>query len=388
MIRLQAKISFSLSVLCLVTLHISSQTLTQSWLSDPTKSFGQQPSTTITITLIGTNPVFYTYATDTTVTPQSTGDGDQILNQVNGHVVAKAAAAAAPDPCDAPLAAVNADLNKLTRPGNAPPVSISVQKTITEWQTSVAGDFATLEATSCIGAGEESSKVAIEKFHSELFPSSGVTNSVAIVQAVDCMNYTVTFREYFNGQATGQSVVSTFSTACDQLTLSVGTILTALPSPTYASVTNPVNTQQQVLSIQNTGSLRPTIVGLLNYNLPWTSTTSGKLSWFRWSGLAVSTGPVFQNAQSNASVFGWYLGGSLSFYKRLYITAGEHWGQFPGTPYGLSEGSVIPPNYGNLNPQLRYSGRFALGITFQTTSFSKVGQQSATASGVAAIPSK
>ena len=183
-------------------------------------------------------------------------------------------------------------------------------------------------------------------------------------------------------------MISTFSTACNQLTLSAGVILTELPSPTYSSVKNPANTTQQILSIQNTGSMRPTITGLMNYNLPSISRLSGSSSWLRWSGVSLSTGPVFQNAQSNSSVFGWYLGGSISLYKRLFITGGEHWGRFPGAPSGLSNGSVIPTNYGQLNPTLRYSGRFALGITFQTTSFGGVGKQSANKTGVTATPQK
>ncbi|NYF89924.1 hypothetical protein HDF08_001991 [Edaphobacter lichenicola] len=48
-----------------------------------------------------------------------------------------------------------------------------------------------------------------------------------------------------------------------------------------------------------------------------------------------------------------------------------HMGEFADYPPGFHNGSVIPPNFGQLTPVTRWSARFAGGITFQTNSFVK-----------------
>jgi hypothetical protein len=102
--------------------------------------------------------------------------------------------------------------------------------------------------------------------------------------------------------------------------------------------------------------------------MPW-HCTKAVLDPFR---LGFSTGPVFQNAQSGGSSFGWLVGSSVSVYKYVYITAGAHWGNFPDTPFGFQANQVIPPNFGTLTPNFRQTVRFALGITLKTTDISKV----------------
>ena len=377
------------------------QDVTLSWQSDTTRDFGQQPSGTITINLKGTNPFFYTYGTDIRAVGIGQDDATTAMGAIFAAQTPKVAGAAAPvpDPCaiDAAkiLPIISGPTAKLTLPGT-PPKSIAYSTTAAEWNANIGGPagilgspgpYSQLNSDKCTTDQGAAAKEKIEKSYADLFPSHDVPTFVTTIQAKDCTKYTVAFREFYNGSDTGQTATATFTTSCEQLTLSAGTILTELPSPTYSSVTDPANTQQQRLSVQNTGGLRPTIVGLMNYNI-WSGhfwTHHNKIYDLPWAGLAVSTGPVFQNAQSNASVFGWYLGGSVSVHKRLFVTFGEHWGQVPGTPYGLAQGTVIPANYGQLNPQLHYSGRFALGITFQTTSFSGIGQKSA-APSVAAQP--
>ena len=253
--------------LCISTASLG-QNLTLSWQSDATKDFGQQSSGTITINLIGTNPLFYTYATDIIAANAGQDDAAKVIN-ANQHAAAFKAAAA-PDPCVADAAAVETAIKtKLTRPGT-PPKSIPYAQSVNEWNTNVAGLYATIDAETCNSDQGKTAKAAVETAHANLFPSNGVPTFVATIQAVDCKKYTVTFREFYLGQASSAQATATFTTPCDQLTLSAGTILTELPSPTYSSVTDPANTQQQRLSIQNTGGLRPTIVGPMNYNI-WSS---------------------------------------------------------------------------------------------------------------------
>jgi hypothetical protein len=153
--------------------------LTQSWLSDSTKDFGQQPSTTITVSLISTNPFYYTYATDISAKLQSESDADTVLNAI----AAGKAPAALVGSCASELTAVQTAIDGMTKPitklGSAP-TSISVQTSISEWMKDVDGPYEKLhEDNTCSNGIEATQKAKVEAAHSDLFPSSGVTSSVA-----------------------------------------------------------------------------------------------------------------------------------------------------------------------------------------------------------------
>ena len=152
----------------------------------------------------------------------------------------------------------------------------------------------------------------------------------------------------------------------DILTLSVGVMGTTLPYRTYVSQSVPNGSSTQtVLAVNGNSGWTPQGLALLNYKL-------GVLDKGPQPGLAISTGPAFKfGGTPGVSSFGWFAGISVSFWRRLFITPGMHLGQFANFPPGFSNGSVIPANFGQLTPTTRWSGHFAIGITFQTNAFVK-----------------
>jgi hypothetical protein len=161
----------------------------------------------------------------------------------------------------------------------------------------------------------------------------------------------------------------------DVLTLSVGTLLTTLPYRTYDHQSVPTaNGVQDQLVVNGSGSLTPIGVALLNYKL-WTWDHDPQI------GLSISTGPAIKLGGSvQASSLGWFAGPSISIWRRFFISPGMQIGQFADFPRGFQNGSVIPPNFGNLTPVTRWTTRFAIGLTFQTNSFVKSDQSTPTTS--------
>ena len=120
---------------------------------------------------------------------------------------------------------------------------------------------------------------------------------------------------------------------------------------------------QNVLVVNGKSGWTPQGLALLNY----------KLYVFDWGpqpGFAISTGPAFKfGGTPGVSNFGWFAGVSVSIWRRLFITPGMQLGQFADFPAGFTNGSVIPAGFGQLTPLTRWTGHFAIGITFQTNSF-------------------
>jgi hypothetical protein len=159
----------------------------------------------------------------------------------------------------------------------------------------------------------------------------------------------------------------------DVLTLSVGVMGTTLASRTYISQSVPNGaTTQNVLSVNGASGWTPQGLALLNYKIH-------VIEQGPQLGFAFSTGPAFKfGGTPNVSNFGWFAGISVSLWRRVFITPGVHLGQFADFPPGFATGSVIPANFGTLTPVARWSGHFAIGITFQTNAFVKSSSQAAT----------
>ena len=120
--------------------------------------------------------------------------------------------------------------------------------------------------------------------------------------------------------------------------------------------------------------MRPALVALFNYHDP-----------FSWPlnrpnfGLALSAGPVIDvaNGQADTTRFGVFVGGSVHLWQRLFVTAGVHFGEFSDFPQGFQKpGDPIPSNAGTPTGVNRWTGRFALGITFQGKDLSGLVQKS------------
>jgi hypothetical protein len=154
----------------------------------------------------------------------------------------------------------------------------------------------------------------------------------------------------------------------DILTLSVGPLITTLPYRTYnqQQVPNGAGGTQNELVISGTTNVNVLGAALLNYHLPSIPGVPA------WTGLAFSIGPVYTlgNAPS-VSKLGLFVGGSVHLYRSLFLTPGIHIGEFADFPAGFHQGSVIPSGFGNLTPVTRNTARFAIGITFKTTSLKK-----------------
>ncbi|HJZ69939.1 MAG TPA: hypothetical protein VKF81_17565, partial [Blastocatellia bacterium] len=177
--------------------------------------------------------------------------------------------------------------------------------------------------------------------------------------------YDVIVKEYLNGQQTTAEPKTFHLDACRRILVSsAGFLLTQLQARTYVSRTvpdpsDPTKTQN-VLGVDGGGRMRPALTALLNYNLPWQP--------WRNAGLAISAGPVFDisNGKADTSRFGFFGGGSLHLWNRLFLTPGVHVGEFADFPQGFSKpGQVIPDKTGTPNPVKRYTARFAIGITFK-----------------------
>lgn len=369
-------------------------TLNQDWTktdaAEKSKDFGEIDPGSYTYKLIGVNSFYYTYTTAITEQDISQSAFNMILPFIKG---AAGFQAAGPGPltCDDKAKLVFKDIDAMTKKfkldapdakGQYP--SVSYAATQAEWNVSIDthyNDFTT-DTTCQTGATADQYK-KLKEAHDRLFPGTVIPTVTASIPVKACKTYTVAVSEFHEGVSTAESRSAKFSATCDILTFSAGPMFTKIQNPTYNSRPNP-NGAGQVLSVENGGLFRPTVAALFNYNWP----AFAKTGIFEPLRLGISTGPVFQTSQNSASAFGWFAGGSVSVYKYLVLSAGEHFGQFAGPPYGLSNGQPIPPNYGNLTPTLRYTARFAFGITFRTRDISKVFSGGTQTPSVSAKPSK
>ena len=187
------------------------------------------------------------------------------------------------------------------------------------------------------------------------------------------VDYKVTVEEiYINEKGETFPVIDgkrefSFSPISHVLSLSAGTLLTTLAQQSYLSRRDPVS-GKNIVSVDGAGLARPIGVALLNYQIP-------QARWMKndQMGVSLASGLTFElgSTKSDSSRVGWFGGVSLDFYHRLFITPGIHFGEFADFPVGLGKGSAIPDNFGELNPVKRWTGRFAISITYRTASFGK-----------------
>ena len=179
--------------------------------------------------------------------------------------------------------------------------------------------------------------------------------------------YDVVIKEYSGGQQTTAEAKTFHLNACRKILVSsAGFLLTQLQARSYTSRTAPDDNDptktQNVLGVDGGGRPWTALMALLNYNLPWQP--------WRNVGFAISAGPVFDitGGKADTSRFGFFGGGSLHLWNRLFLTPGVHVGEFADFPQGFGKpGQLIPANTGTPTPVKRYTARFALGITFKVS---------------------
>lgn len=367
--------------MALLTSEAWPQDLVQNW-SNKKQDFGTQDVGSVKLVVQGTNTFYYFYSILTTSTSNEPSAFDALLPFITTLVRSGRPG------CVANVEDTLTAIDSMAKPerDNKTQVfsSIPVADTILEWKTKVERSYS-LAYRNCTPAQQNQPEfIKVKTARNLLFPADGVPSVTVNIKAQPCKNYTVTITELFSGQQTAAApLVATFNTTCDRVTFSGGPLFTEIGNPTYASRPSPTQAGQ-FLSVENTGRFRATLTGLVNLNMPWHR--SGFLDPFR---LGVSTGPVFQNSQSGTSSFGWFVGGSTSIFKYAYLSAGEHWGSFPDTPFGFTKGASIPANFGQLTPVDRHTWRFAFAVTFRVADLSKVfSGGNATPSGSAAPTSK
>ena len=226
---------------------------------------------------------------------------------------------------------------------------------------------------------------------SEIIAKTGGPHSatININLAGNAKNHvTVHVTELYNGVPTNaKDPAATCDVSTPVLTLSGGLLISTIGGRNYLSVQTPGtlasgSTPQNILAVQDAKNLQPTGVYLLNYDLPW--------GWSDAYGFTLSAGPTFRlSGPTNTSNFGFFMGGSVHLWKRLFFSFGEQLGEFADFPIGFAPGSVIPANFGALTPINRWTLKPAFGISYQTTRFatsSAAAQNNANAAAPTATP--
>jgi hypothetical protein len=157
------------------------------------------------------------------------------------------------------------------------------------------------------------------------------------------------------------------------LRLSAGVLFSQVQDRSYVARTVPTATgTANILGVNGDSKLTPYLVGLLNYQVPYAHWKKG--------GFWLSSGPTLRitNTGGNTSAFGFFGGVSASLWNRIFLTPGIHFGQYAGTPAGLTIGQTIPANFGQLQAVNRWTARFAFGITFKTLSLGALTKSSST----------
>ena len=180
-------------------------------------------------------------------------------------------------------------------------------------------------------------------------------------------------------QTTAPTLSVKFSPATDQLTLSAGALLSEIQNRAYTSQAAPTSTgtTQNVLTVSGISKFSLLATALLNYQIP----SFWKIPFGNDDiGLAVSSGPVLRlGSQSNASSFGFFVGGGLHLYHRFYISPGVHIGQFADFPSGFSKpGQPVPSGLSTPTAVNRTTVRFAFAITYRVKDFSALGLKTST----------
>jgi hypothetical protein len=201
------------------------------------------------------------------------------------------------------------------------------------------------------------------------------TVDIPVVLEAD-YNYDFKFEEIWKGQVTQGGVIKASCGENDLFSLSLGPVVSTLPSRTYSHQKAPVpagsSTTQDILSVGNKRSITLLGAALLNYHLP-------RMSWLpKEMGLALSAGPVYTlGGTPGVSALGLFIGPTVHFNRSIFITPGFHIGQFADFPEGFRPGDVIPNQFGDLHPVSRTTAHFAIALTYRTASFKKSGGKGA-----------
>jgi hypothetical protein len=187
-------------------------------------------------------------------------------------------------------------------------------------------------------------------------------------------NYDFKFVEVWKGLPTQGGTIKSECGENDLFSLSLGPVISTLPSRTYSHQKAPVpagsSTTQDILSVGNNRNINVLGVALLNYHLP-------RMSWLpREMGVALSAGPVYTlGSTPGVSALGLFLGPTIHVNRSIFLTPGLHIGQFADFPEGFVPGSIIPDQFGDLHPVTRTTAHFAFGLTYRTASFKKAGAE-------------
>lgn len=180
-------------------------------------------------------------------------------------------------------------------------------------------------------------------------------------------NGTITISQYKDGVATGEFAY-VYVEHQSPLTLSLGALLSGVQDRTYVARLLPSGST--VLGVP--GATSPTLEGvaLLNYDVPSLDSDAGRF------GFAVSSGPTFNfgGSPQGTSALGYFAGGSIYLWHRLFLSVGGHVADFADFPGGFGEGATIPSGAGSLQPTSRWTVKFGFAISYQTKSFGSGGQ--------------
>lgn len=222
----------------------------------------------------------------------------------------------------------------------------------------------------CIAAVKDAKQIidVLDKANAKLNRGTHTIN--ASFTAHSCKSEIVTVVEKFNGTPTGQTVTARLDAECNEFAVSGGVLMTQIQYRTYTASPSPAGSGNY-LAVSGTGRYTPTLTSLFNFNFPFAPLGEPVSRGLGDVRLGTSTGPVLQLSSSQASSFGWFAGLSVSFLKYIYITPGEHFGQFADYPLGFTSGAQVPSGFGTLTPVKRQTARFGIAITIKGWNVSK-----------------
>jgi hypothetical protein len=369
---------------------------TQTLAASPAKVYNTM---VVNVRLNNANTLLYDYKIDITATPRNSDDFGKISDLLTKTAGQAAPPAGATD-CQAALyvaensvttlKGVLATKNTPVNPdqGNGKYTSVKVASTVNYWKASVQPQDDTLKQniadlkaalaqtpSTCTPADVSRAadffaspygplRASLDSFEGQLDAPHQIVVPVTLSPEND---YKIVVTESYRGQPSeGGTQTFSFSPESDILTLSAGTLLTAVQSRTYTSGALPGQTGNFLL-VSGNSPIRPILVAQLNYRIP-------KASWDSF-GFALSTGVALQFTGGNSSVsnLGFFGGASVHLWRRFYVTPGIHVGEFADFPPGFSApNQSIPSGFGQLNPAKRWTARFAIGITYKALDFTKL----------------
>lgn len=183
-------------------------------------------------------------------------------------------------------------------------------------------------------------------------------------------NYDFTITENWVGTPTTSGKLQWDCGENDVFTLSLGPVISTLPSRTYEQQRAPVpagsTTVKNILTVGNTTNVNVLGAALINYHFRRWRFLPGEM------GLGLSAGPVYTlGSTPEVSALGLFVGPTIHLTRSLFLTPGIHIGEFADFPAGFTPGAEIPADFGTLNPVKRRTAKFAFGITYRTNSFKK-----------------